>query len=1346
MSPYYDAFISYGRKDSLNFARQLHQKLMDKELNVWFDQRNIDDSVKWQKEIDKGIEKSHNFIFIVAPHAVKSPYCRQEIELAVKYSKRIIPILYLEPTDCWDRLHPQIAEIQFIPYQEDLNNFEKFFVRLLNSIQKHADYVEQHTKYLIRGLKWRENQRKTKYLLIGEERVKAESWLKVRFKDGQPPCLPTDLHCEYICESTKNAYNLLTKVFISHAEKDQKIRNKIDKYLRREGLTIWTNKSDIKTGVEFQTEINRGIEGADNFIYLMSPDSLQSKYCQEELKHALSHNKRIIPLLIKPLDIEQIPQQLRVIEFIDFNKDKTENYHQSLSQLLKVLDRDCYYYEQHKNVLVKSLKWQKQNYNPSILLRGYNLQYYQTWLKVALSRQENPPLPIQKEFISASATQPTESSLEVFISYSRADADFARKLNDNLQELGKTTWFDQESIPPGSDFKQEIYKGIENCDNFVFIISPRSINSPYCQDEVEYGQKLNKRFVTILHQKIKTKELHPALAKVQWINFDNHDGDFYANFGELIRILDTDRDHVKNHTKWSNKAHEWLEKQKNADLLLRGSELSIAQKWLEDSENKQPFPTELHQEYILVSKAYQDNLLRQEEERRERELDIIKEALAQEKRAVENEKKARQVAQSRNRILVSFMLMMIGLTGLSAFFWREAMKQSLNSQLNALSSSAGVLLAEKKEFDALIESIKAGKQIKEKSGIEYDTRVNILATLHKSLDLVKERNRLQDHNYSVNTVAFSPDGQIIASGSDDATIKIWQRDGSILKTIHNNQQKVDEVSFHPDGKIIASANNDGSIKLWNLEGNLIKTIAAHTGKVKTVTFSPDGQLIASAGDDKTIKLWNLDGNLLQTFSGHTAEVNSVKFSPDGQTIASGSWDYLVKLWHLDGTLILTLEGHKSNVYSVDFSPDGQKLVSGSWDGTIKLWHLDGTLILTIPEHDQNVNQVKFSPDGKTIVSTSNDSTIKLWHIDGSLKTTLWGHSDFVKTVSFSPDGQTLASGSVDNTIRLWKPNHKPNQTLMSKNDSFKLIRFETVSFADDNQTIATVNSNNIIQLWNLDGTLINSFSGHNDYVTAIKFSPDGNTIATASYDKTIKLWNRQGKLLKTLGDHKDMVNTLSFSPDGKMMATGSKDDTVKLWTSEGQLLTTLTGHNRDISSVVFSPNSKIIASGSWDHTIRLWNLQGEELLTIPAHTDAILTIKFSPDGKILVSSSRDGTIKLWDLKGNLLNSLTGFRSWVTTIIFSPTGQVFATGSIDGNVRLWSVKNKHIETLEGHDSEILALGFNQSAKVLTSISSDTTMINWNFDLDYQLETACNWVRDYLTTNPHLSEGDRQLCID
>ncbi|MFZ4667490.1 MAG: toll/interleukin-1 receptor domain-containing protein, partial [Prochlorotrichaceae cyanobacterium] len=484
-----------------------------------------------------------------------------------------------------------------------MDDFDTSFTKLLTLFDQHKAYVHRHTELLIRALEWEQHQKRSQFLLVGDDRTQAESWLKTRFSDSQPPCLPTDLHCEFITESIKNAENLMTQVFLSYADSDRSVATEIRQRLMREGLTVWMNTTDIATGVDFETAINRGIEEADNVVYCLSPASLESMYCQQEIDYALQLNKRIIPILVTPVEPNQVPDALKLLQYIDLTDNTVEaDRLADESQLLRTLYDNALYHEQHKFLLVKALKWQRQQQNPTLLLRGYNLQSFETWWKLAQQNPQYPPTALQGEFLTASLQQPPGIALDVFISYSRVDSGIARQINNDLQTQGKRTWFDQESIAAGTaDFQAEIHHGIESADHFLFILSPNAIASPYCADEVEYAARLNKRFVTLLHRPIETANLHPELARVQWLDFDQ--GGYSKQFQALLRILDTDPEHLHAHTRLLLRAIEWDEKERKESLLLRGDELETAEQWLENSGSKEPKPTELQQQYINNSRS-----------------------------------------------------------------------------------------------------------------------------------------------------------------------------------------------------------------------------------------------------------------------------------------------------------------------------------------------------------------------------------------------------------------------------------------------------------------------------------------------------------------------------------------------------------------------------------------------------------------------------------------------------------------------------------------------------------------------------------------------------------------------
>ncbi|MEG4913976.1 WD40 domain-containing protein [Microcoleus sp. B7-D4] len=562
--------------------------------------------------------------------------------------------------------------------------------------------------------------------------------------------------------------------------------------------------------------------------------------------------------------------------------------------------------------------------------------------------------------------------------------------------------------------------------------------------------------------------------------------------------------------------------------------------------------------------------------------------------------------------------------------------QSSTSSLNMISSG--------QPFQAVLESLKAGKALKKldtSASFTKDIQQQVIGALKRAINTVKERNSLEGHFASVNSVAISPDGKTLASASADKTIKLWNlQTHKLLATITGHTNSVYAVSFSPNGKLLATGSDDNTVKLWDTTtGKQIITITGHTNSVNAVSFSPDGKLLVTGSADNTVKLWDTTtGKQIITITGHTNSVNAVSFSPDGKTLASASYDNTIKLWNLQTqTLLITLAGHSNWVNSVAFSPDGKTLASGSSDNTIKLWNLlwdrptpKLELIETLTGHSNWVNSVSFSPNGKLLATGSADKTVQLWGTTtGKQIITLTGHKDAVNAVSFSPNGKLLATGSADNTVKLWDTSTgKEIKTITGHTNSVN-----AVSFSPNGKLLVTGSADNTVKLWDTStGKEIKTITGHTNSVYAVSFSPDGKLLTTGSADKTVKLWDTTtGKEIKTLTGHTNSVNAVSFSPDGKLLVTGSADNTVKLWdTTTGKQIKTITGHTNSVHAVSFSPDDKLLASASDDKTMKLWNLQSQKPIpTLTGHSDSVNSVAFSPDGLTLASASSDNTIKLW---------------------------------------------------------------------------------------------------------------------
>jgi WD40 repeat protein len=473
------------------------------------------------------------------------------------------------------------------------------------------------------------------------------------------------------------------------------------------------------------------------------------------------------------------------------------------------------------------------------------------------------------------------------------------------------------------------------------------------------------------------------------------------------------------------------------------------------------------------------------------------------------------------------------------------------------------------------------------------------------------------------SVAFSPDGKLLATGDTNGQLCLWQvADGKQLLTCKAHDSWTLSVAFSPNGQILASGSIDQTVKLSDIRtGQCLKILQGHTAYVNSVAFSPNGQIIASASMDQTIRLWNIyTGQCLKILQGHDNNVHSVAFSPDGQTLVSGSLDCTVKLWDVQtGECLKTLQGHTSRIWSVTFSPQGQILTSGSDDCTVKLWDIHtGECLKTIQGHTDFVKSVAFSPEGQILGSASVDKTIKLWEVStGKCRQTLQGHSDQIWSITFDPAGHSLASGGEEQAVKLW--DIKTGKCLITLQGYSNPIF--SVAFNAESQTIASGCEDGVVRLWNVStGECCQTLQGHNKRIWSVAWSPDSLTLASSSEDRTVKLWDAHtGQCLQTLHEHTSWVWCVAFSPDSRTLASGSDDWTVKLWDARtGQCLQTLQAHTSLVSAVIFSPDGKFIASSSSDTTIKLWDvITGQWLKTLHGHTGPIFSITFSPDGQTL---------------------------------------------------------------------------------------------------------------------------------
>ena len=675
---------------------------------------------------------------------------------------------------------------------------------------------------------------------------------------------------------------------------------------------------------------------------------------------------------------------------------------------------------------------------------------------------------------------------------------------------------------------------------------------------------------------------------------------------------------------------------------------------------------------------------------------------------------------------------------------RELRRQAEIAEIDALNSLSQARFLLHDQLGALVAAVKAGRKL-QKTTAPFDIQTRTLSRLWDVVYKVQERNRFQGHCDSVSSVCFSPDGEIIASASFDGTVNLWQLNGTIVRTFEGHNDRLTSICFSPNGKMIASASTDedgfdARVILWGVGGTQLQTLRGHSCWVTSVCFSPNGKMIASASDDSTVILWRLDGTQLQTFWAHSKGVTSICFSPNGKMIASASYDGAIKLWQVDdGTLLQTFQGHSERFTSVCFSPNGQLLASASDNGMVKLWQLDGTLLQTFQGDSDRVWSICFSPNGQLLASASDNGMVKLWQIDGTLLRIFQGHSKRVNSVCFNPNGQILVSASADSAVKLWQVDGSRWRTLHGH-----IKGVTSICFSPNGQMLASASADNTVTLWRVDGTQLQTFHGHSDRVNSVCFSPNGQMLASASADSMVKLWQvDDGTPLQTFQGDSDGVNSICFNPNGNMIAFASDDGTITLGRVDGTGLQTFRRHQLWVMSLCFSPDGEMIASVSGDGMVELWRFDNNINQTFQGHRDCVNNICFSPDGKIIASASDDGTVKLWQIDGTPLQIFQEHTNGVNSVCFSPDGTMIASAGADGTVKIWQFDGTLLQTFQGHNAEFTSICFSPNGQMIASASADGTVTLWDLDLEGLLMHGCNWLRDYLKTNPNVSESDRHL---
>ena len=838
---------------------------------------------------------------------------------------------------------------------------------------------------------------------------------------------------------------------------------------------------------------------------------------------------------------------------------------------------------------------------------------------------------------------------KLFVSYSRKDSAAAHRLIETLKSIQQDVWVDWESIPPAVDWLEQIFRGIEASDAFIFLISPDSIASEVCKVEITRAAINNKRIIPVVLRDVQPKDSPENIRKLNW-TFMRENDNFEEGLAKVKTAIELDLDWLEEHRRLQVRSLEWHRK-KDTSLLLRGRDLRNARHMLATATAKDPIPTDLQKTFIEYSQRSERN---------------------------------RTIAWIATGVTVIAMAI---LTIWAVQASNQAQIQRSKAETNAKIASDNAVIADqnrqKAEENAKIASDNEKKAVDARNAAEIAQKV---AEAQRSVARAQIYQADPDQLYTSTLLAIDSWQSI---PSDEAE-EILRKNISLLplpvKQV-SQEGSINAIEFSPNGETFVTAGADGKTCLWKIEDGENLFCASSPQSVKDVAFSPDGTFIVAGDQSGLVQILDAEnGSVKNEYervqpenASSTVQIVDIKKgnsqnvplekaiqnvnirSSAGQQIAIAYDDGKIPV--IDpktGKISSPLEiGGRPRVSA--FSPNGIWLAAGSDSGVVTIWNLSDRKIISGFKHRDGVLALAFSPNSRMMATGGKDNTVLLTDVRTGNELFRLPNQNWVRDIAFSPDGSWLVTGSDDHKIRVW-------DTLTGK---------ERLGMLQDS------------------------------IVTDLTVSSNGQWIASTGSDRTVRVWNAStgAEIFRIPLDADGAV--LAFSNDGRYLVSSDQSGTINIWDISVMAAPEKSMQfNGILDNVQYSPTGTRLAVS--DET-RVWLLnpeplsnltespQGSPTLTFKSNVDNLI---FSPDSKFLGISTRGNEVAFYNIENRGLKTLK-VSSSVRSIAFSPDSQQFITSDSEGNVQTWSVpdaqltsnsneKYTQVSSLAG-SSEVLAIG-------------------------------------------------------
>ncbi len=625
-----------------------------------------------------------------------------------------------------------------------------------------------------------------------------------------------------------------------------------------------------------------------------------------------------------------------------------------------------------------------------------------------------------------------------------------------------------------------------------------------------------------------------------------------------------------------------------------------------------------------------------------------------EQQLIEKSRKRRaklQAERKRNQRLKNIGA--VAITALAILAGIFAFRSNQQAKREALKAEASKLVSE---------ALREEKVDATKAVTLLDSALTMLPNEENTLQVrheVYSNNEFYQQHFNVKepiiATALSPDGNgVLAVGESSGNVHILQKNNSASgdgKMI-THAGPIIGASYSPDGQQMITFGNDSIVRIWDRNGQLIRLLEGHHSPVRSTAFQPGTDHLMTGGLDGELIVWNKTNNqMLRRWTAHQERVSDISFAPSGDTLATISRDLSLALWTAQGQLLWRVS-LAALPYSVAYDPLGQYILAGTRDGKLTFYSMSGKPIFSIQAHRQSINKVACTPDGQLILTAGDDRQIKGWNRKGELLKTYRGHREEVRGLAIVGDGQYFVSASMDSTVKYWPTQSKIIQKYLHKG---KVI--SSLDCAQGGRFIAGIGSLKM-EIDIRDPTISDETI---------------NQLYDAPAAQSAFIWKEAGQQLFELKGHSSYLTSVAFSPDGAFCLTGGGDKQVIYWSEEGKKIQAFQGMTEGVKAVAFSPDGQLIAACGLDSSALVWNLKGEQQFRL-LYPDVVEDLCFSRDGTQLLTAGYDGLVRRWSVSTQqIVDTFRVAGGRVVSIAVSPDGQYFAAGSGAGEagVYVWT---------------------------------------------------------------------------